>query len=94
MPILIPQWENIGHNRSAFNWLAHSKGEFVMQKYEYLVVFLTDVDRTDDVEMDRHMDADHFSEQLNRYGEAGWELVSFDWDSPDGAKAAFKRPKS
>jgi hypothetical protein len=64
-----------------------------MQKFEYLVIFIKDTDITDDKEMDMHLDADRFTERLNQYGEAGWELVSFNWDSPDGAKAAFKRPK-
>jgi hypothetical protein len=64
------------------------------QKWEYLVVYITDTDITDDVEMDTHLDADHYTEQLNKYGDAGWELVSFTWDSPDGAKAAFKRQKA
>ncbi len=64
-----------------------------MQKYEYLVVYITDSKLTDDADMDIHMDADRFTDQLNKYGDAGWELVSFLWDSPDGAKAAFKREK-
>lgn len=63
-----------------------------MQKWEYLVVFIKDTKITDDIDMDRHLDADRFTDQMNRYGAAGWELVSFIWDSPDGAKAAFKRP--
>ena len=62
-----------------------------MPKFEYLVVYITDTDLTEDEEMDMHLDADHFGERLNKYGEAGWELVSFAWDSPEGAKAAFKR---
>lgn len=65
-----------------------------MQKYEYLVVYMSDVNKTEDIEMDRHMDADHFSEQLNKYGAGGWELVSFEWENGGGAKAAFKRPVS
>lgn len=65
-----------------------------MQKFEYLVVYITDTDITEDAEMDKHLDADRFTEQLNKFGAAGWELVSFLWDSPEGAKAAFKRPKS
>ncbi len=64
------------------------------QKYEYLVVYITDTDLTDDQEMDMHLDADRYTDSLNQYGDAGWELVDFTWDSPDGAKAAFKRPKS
>ncbi len=64
------------------------------KKYEYLVVFIKDSRVTDDVEMDRHMDADRFTDQLNKFGDAGWELVSFLWDTPEGAKAAFKREKA
>lgn len=63
-------------------------------KFEYLVVYIKDSKVTDDAEFDVHMDADRFTEQLNKFGDAGWELVSFSWDSPDGAKAAFKRPKA
>ncbi len=63
-----------------------------MKHWEYLVVFLTDSDVADDQEsVDVHLDADKFTEQLNRYGSAGWELVSFEWEK-QGAKAAFKRP--
>ncbi|MEM6282372.1 MAG: DUF4177 domain-containing protein [Chloroflexota bacterium] len=66
-----------------------------MQKFEYLVVYITDSNVTDDAEMDRHLDADRFTEQLNKFGDAGWELVSFEWESSNsGAKAAFKRPKA
>lgn len=64
-----------------------------MPKWEYLVVYITDTDLTEDPEMDLHLDADRFTDQLNKYGDAGWELISFNWDSPDGAKAAFKRQK-
>jgi len=57
------------------------------------VVYISDSKVTDNPEMDIHLDADRFTEQLNKYGVAGWELVSFHWDSPNGAKAAFKRSK-
>ncbi|MEL6148533.1 MAG: DUF4177 domain-containing protein [Chloroflexota bacterium] len=64
-------------------------------KFEYLVVYITDSKVSDDAEMDRHLDADRFTEQLNKFGEAGWELVSFEWeDANSGAKAAFKRQKA
>ena len=64
-----------------------------MQKWEYLVVYLRDVDiEADNPEIDHFADADVFTERLNTYGEAGWELVSFEW-TDDGAKAALKRPK-
>ena len=45
----------------------------------------------DDKEADTFADADKFTERLNTYGKAGWELVSFEW-TDDGAKAALKRP--
>jgi hypothetical protein len=62
-----------------------------MQHWEYLVVYLTDSDvAQDNKEVDVYLDADRFTEKLNTYGEAGWELVSFQWES-DGAKAALKR---
>ena len=62
-----------------------------MQRWEYLVVYLRDADLEEiSVEADAHADADMFTERLNRYGQVGWELVSFDW-TPDGAKAALKR---
>jgi len=64
------------------------------KKFEYLVVYIVDTDLTDDPEMDMHLDADHYTDRLNRYGNAGWELVDFTWDTPDGAKATFKREKS
>lgn len=65
-----------------------------MQKWEYLVVFIRDVDISDDHgDADAHADADVFTERLNTYGSAGWELVSFEW-TDRGAKVALKRPRS
>lgn len=62
-----------------------------MEKWEYLVVYLEDSDVAQDKpEIDIYMDADTFTEKLNTYGKAGWELVSFEWEHR-GAKAAFKR---
>lgn len=62
-------------------------------KWEYLVVFLHDTKVAQEVkEIDDHLDADNYTEKLNRYGEAGWELVSFEW-TEDGAKVALKRPR-
>lgn len=62
-----------------------------MQKWEYLVVFVQDSDIAQDKpEFDVYMDADKYTEQLNKYGDAGWELVAFEWQD-QGAKAAFKR---
>ena len=63
-----------------------------MPQWEYLVVYLRDVDLEDvDRETDLFADADIFTERLNTYGRAGWELVSFEWEDK-GAKAALKRP--
>ena len=63
-----------------------------MQKWEYLVVYIRDVELAEaDQEIDFYADADKFTEQLNTYGKAGWELVSFVWIER-GAKAALKRP--
>lgn len=61
--------------------------------WEYLVVFLEDSKvAQDQKEVDVYLDADTFTEKLNKYGAAGWELVNFIWEE-DGAKAAFKRAK-
>ncbi|MCU0511714.1 MAG: DUF4177 domain-containing protein [Anaerolineae bacterium] len=61
-------------------------------RWEYLVVYLKDSKVAEDnKEMDVYLDADAFTEKLNKYGQAGWELVAFTWE-PDGAKAALKRP--
>lgn len=63
-----------------------------MANWEYLVVFIKDSkDAEDQPEFDVYMDADRFTEKLNTYGKAGWEVVSFAWEK-DGAKACFKRP--
>ena len=64
-----------------------------MAKWEYLVVYVQDSKVAEDnKEVDVFLDADTFTEKLNKYGDAGWELVSFEWET-DGAKAAFKREK-
>jgi hypothetical protein len=63
-----------------------------MQQWEYLVVFIEDSDTyQDNPQVDPYMDVDKYTETLNNYGRAGWELVSFQAE-PEGAKAAFKRP--
>lgn len=65
-----------------------------MQQWEYLVVYVQDSKVAQDKpEVDYFLDADTYTDKLNHYGEAGWELVSFTWET-DGAKAAFKRPKA
>lgn len=62
-------------------------------KWEYLVVYILDSKIAEEgSEIDAHLDADRFTDKLNHYGNAGWELVSFTWEK-DGAKVAFKRPK-
>ena len=44
--------------------------------WEYLVVYISDSKEAEDQkEIDVHLDADKFTEKLNKYGEAGWELV-------------------
>lgn len=63
-----------------------------MQQWEYLVVFVEDSDvAQDQPEIDVHLDVDKYTEALNRFGKAGWELVSFE-SNEEGARAAFKRP--
>ena len=65
-----------------------------MTVWEYLVVFLEDSRvAQDNKEIDVHLDADTYTDKLSRYGQAGWELVSFEW-MEDGARCAFKRPKA
>lgn len=65
-----------------------------MHKWEYLVVFIADSKvAQEDAEIDRHLDADLYMDKMNVYGDAGWELITFDWTN-DGAKAVFKRPKA
>ena len=62
-----------------------------MQKWQYLVVFIEDSKTAQDQpQYDVFVDADRFTDKLNVYGNAGWELISFEWGA-DGAKAAFKR---
>ncbi len=62
-------------------------------EWEYLVVFIHDSKVAEGIpEVDAALDADTYTDKLNRYGEAGWELVSFEWTA-DGAKCALKRPK-
>ncbi len=63
-----------------------------MQQWEYLVVHMQDADlEATSEEADTYADADVFTERLNAYGQAGWELVSFEW-LDKGARAALKRP--
>lgn len=65
-----------------------------MQKWEYLVVYVTDSNIAQDKpEIDAYMDVDKYTQSLNLYGEAGWELISFEAQD-EGARAAFKRPKA
>lgn len=62
-------------------------------RWEYLVVYVSDSKVAEDgSEEDTFLDADRYTDKLNKYGEAGWEMVSFEWGK-DGAKVAFKREK-
>lgn len=64
-----------------------------MQKWEYLVIFIEDSKIAQDMpELDVYIDVDKYTQALNTYGEAGWEMVSFA-ASPNGAHASFKRPR-
>jgi hypothetical protein len=64
-----------------------------MPQWEYLVIFIEDSKvAQDQPAVDVYMDVDKYSQALNRYGDAGWELVSFE-GRPEGARAAFKRLK-
>lgn len=65
-----------------------------MQKWEYLVVYIHDSKVANDgTDEDNFLDADTYTDKLNIYGQAGWELVAFEW-TVDGGKAALKRPKA
>lgn len=67
-----------------------------MQKWEYLVVYIQGQDANSvavEMGMEGHMNADKFTEQLNKYASGGWELMNFEWDGNKGAKALFKRAK-
>ncbi len=65
-----------------------------MAKWEYLVVHLEGSKVAEDQpEFDNYLDVDKYTEALNRYGGAGWELVSFE-SIGHGARAAFKREKA
>lgn len=62
-----------------------------MAKWEYLVVFIEKVDKfPEDPIANTYAAVDKLSETLNRYGHAGWELVSLG-ETELGAKATFKR---
>lgn len=62
-------------------------------QWEYLVVYVQDNKVAEgQPDVDPFLDADTFTDKLNHYGRAGWEMVSFAWET-DGAKVAFKRPQ-
>ncbi|MDX1991429.1 MAG: DUF4177 domain-containing protein [bacterium] len=62
-----------------------------MPQWEYLIVFIQDSETAQDTpEVDVFLDADRYTDKLNTYGKAGWELVAFEWTEM-GAKAALKR---
>jgi hypothetical protein len=62
-----------------------------MQNWEYLIVFINDSEVTNEEPIAAFADADRYTDKLNAYGQAGWELVSFHW-TDNGARAALKRP--
>jgi hypothetical protein len=71
----------------------HETWSGVFMKWEYLVVFITDSKVAEgNAEVDVYLDADRFTDKLNNYGAAGWELVTAEWEK-DGMKAVLKRPK-
>lgn len=64
-----------------------------MAKWEYLVVFMEGSTLAQDKpEIDVYLDVDKYTDSLNKYGDAGWELVNFETYG-NGARAAFKRMK-
>jgi hypothetical protein len=67
----------------------------MQQKWEYLVVYIQARELKGEVPagVDEHLNSDKFTETLNRYADGGWELMQFEWDSNQGARALFKRPK-
>lgn len=67
-----------------------------MQKWEYLVVYIQAPSITAaaaDMGVEQHLKADKYTEQLNQYANAGWELMQFEWDGEKGVRAVFKRMK-
>lgn len=67
-----------------------------MQKWEYLVVYIQSREHNAAAEkmgVEQHLNADKFTEQLNRHASGGWELMQFEWDGDQGARAIFKRPR-
>ncbi len=65
-----------------------------MQKWEYLVVYIEGSSvAQDQPEIDVYLDVDKYSEALNNYGEAGWELVNIEGVGT-GVRATLKRPKA
>jgi hypothetical protein len=61
------------------------------QTWEYLVVFIHDSDITDEEPIAASADADRYTDQLNAYGQDGWEVISFHW-TDNGGRAILKRP--
>jgi hypothetical protein len=67
-----------------------------MQKWEYLVVYIQAQEANEaakEMGLEGHLNADKFTEQLNKHASGGWELMNFEWDGDKGAKAIFKRPR-
>ena len=67
-----------------------------MQKWEYLAVFIQAQQANaaaQEMGVVPHLNADKFTEELNRHAVAGWELMQFEWVGDQGARAIFKRPR-
>lgn len=65
-----------------------------MQKWEYLVVYIQARDlHAPEKGVDQHADADKYTDRLNQYASGGWELMTFEWDGDNGARAVFKRSR-
>lgn len=67
-----------------------------MQKWEYLVVYIQAQEANaaaQQLGVTPHLNADKFTEALNKHASAGWELMQFEWAGEDGARAIFKRPR-
>jgi hypothetical protein len=72
------------------------QGEHHVQKWEYLVVYIQAREMPPGAAgkgVDEFINADKFTEQLNKYASGGWELMQFQWDGEKGARALFKRPR-
>jgi hypothetical protein len=67
-----------------------------MQQWEYLVVYIHSPEINAvaaEQGVGGHLQADKYTEQLNHYASSGWELMHFEYDGDQGARAVFKRTK-